>query len=447
MTEDTRGAGAERQTHGLQRRLGLFDLICLGLNSVIGSGIFLSPGLIAGKLGSLAAAAFAAGGVLCLAIAYCFAEMASMFPRNGGACAYAREAFGPFTGFLVGWVMWLSCLVGGAAVAVSFGEMLARRLSGLAAAVGLPLDATPAMATTLACAVIVILAMVNLRGARHGAASNNGLALLKLAPLSFFALWALPEIDEKAIPGLGTPGVDLLGGLLLVLYTFSGFEEIPVPAGETRDAEQNVPQALGAVLVLATGFYVVIQAAVVSLGGAGSATPLEDAASGSRLLSLVVAASSLAALASVNASIAFTGPRSLWVLAADGWMPAALARLSAGTGAPRAAVFVTSGLTLALCASGTFETLAVLSVLASLLQYLPTILGVLVLRRTRPDLPRPVRIPYGNLIPVTALAVCLLLLSTSHRSYLVGAAVALAIGAAVGAPRLLASRKRSETSA
>ncbi|MBI3892311.1 MAG: amino acid permease [Candidatus Wallbacteria bacterium] len=422
---------------GLHRELGLFDLTCLGLNAVIGSGVFLSPGLIAAKLGGAGAAAFVAGGLLCFAIALCFAEMAGMVPVNGAACVYAREAFGPFVGFLVGWVMWLSGLLGWAAVAVGFGGLVEQHVAAAAKAWGHPLHGSGNLSTAVVCAIVVGLAVANLRGVRQGAASNNALAMLKLAPLGVFALWALPAVDSRSLPGFGPAATDWMGGFLLVLYTFSGFEEVPVPAGETRDAQRTVPRALALVLLVSTVLYVVVQAAVTSLGVAGTETPLEDAVRGHGLLAAIVTAGAIASFASVNASVAFTAPRSLWVLAADGWMPLWLARLDPATGVPTRAVVVTSSVTLGLCLTGTFETLAVLSVLASLLQYLPTIVGVLVLRRTRPEAPRPVLIPGGAAIPATALVVCLFLLVTSERSYLLGALGALALGVIAGMPRLL----------
>ncbi len=374
--------------------------------------------------------------MLCFAIALCFAEMAALVPANGAACAYAREAFGPFPGFLVGWVMWLSALVGGASVAVAFGSLAVEPLQAAAAMAGLGPLPPGALALGASTILILALAAANSRGATQGAASNNLLAMLKLVPLAAFTLWALPRVRLDALAGPVTASPEPLAGFLLVLYTFSGFEDVPVPAGETRDAGRNVPRALALVLTLAAVLYAVIQAEIGSMGLAGSETPLSGAARGHGMMASLIGAGALASVASVNAAIVFTGPRSLWVLAADGWVPAWLAALHPATGVPLACLVVTTGLTLALVWSGTFEALAVLAVLASLLQYLAAILAVIWLRWREPDRPRPVRIPGGLLIPAAALLVCLLLLVTSELQFLAGSAAAIALGAILAVPRL-----------
>lgn len=379
--------------------------------------------------------------MLCFAIALCFAEMAALVPANGAACAYAREAFGPFSGFLVGWVMWLSALVGGASVAVAFGSLATEPIQAAAEMAGLgPLPpATIALgASTL---LILVLAAANSRGASQGAASNNLLSMLKLVPLAAFVVWALPRVRLDALAGPVTTSPEPLAGFLLVLYTFSGFEDVPVPAGETRGAGRTVPLALALVLAFSTLLYVAIQAEVGSMGLAGSETPLSGAARGHGWMASLIGAGALASVASVNAAIVFTGPRSLWVLAADGWVPGWLAALHPVTGVPLACLVLTTGLTLALVWSGTFETLAVLAVLASLVQYLTAILAVMWLRVRQPERPRPVRIPGGQLIPGAALLVCLLLLVTSDLQYLAGSGAAIALGAILALPRLRSHRR------
>ena len=107
----------ENQGQKLSRSMNLFDIICLGINGIIGAGIFLLPGKLAAVAGQSSILIFAICGLLCLAIALCFAEMGGIYQETGGAYIYARNTFGPMIGFMVGWMMWLSAIIGWAAMA------------------------------------------------------------------------------------------------------------------------------------------------------------------------------------------------------------------------------------------------------------------------------------------------------------------------------------------
>ncbi|MEW6278369.1 MAG: APC family permease [Candidatus Eremiobacterota bacterium] len=409
----------ERETP-LAARLNVFDLTCLGLNCVIGTGIFFTPGIIGRELGGYGPFAFLAGGILCLAIGLCFAEMAGMFPGNGGAFLYARGVFGAWAGFVVGWIMWLSTLLGGASVAVAFGIATAE-------AVGVPWLRHPA-----SLGIVLLLAVVNYLGVRSGAVSNNLLAVAKLLPLAVFLGWAGASLELSQGFSLSPPAqMSFLAGFLPVLYTFSGFEYVPVPGGEVRNPQHTIPLALTFTLLGSSALYFLVQVVVGAAGGAGSETPLVTAAAAAPWLAALIGLGSLVSVASVNASIAFTSPRCLWVLAWGGWMPPWLAGLHPVYASPVTAILVSSTLTMILTIYATFKTLADLSVLASLLQYLPTILGVLVLRFRAPERDRPYRIPAGPVVALLALAVCVVLIVKTDPSYLRGLAIALAVGMVV----------------
>lgn len=382
-----------------QRRLGLFDLLCLGWNCVIGSGIFATQGAIAAQVGSLGPTMFLIGGLFCLPIALCFSHLAQRFHGMGGSSLYAREAFGPRAGFLVGWVMWQSGLIGLATVAT-----LLAQFSG---------TDSPRL---FACATVLILAVLNLLGSRSGSWTNNVLALIKLIPLALAAVVGLAQVGPvqtlwPSLAPLAAPNYKL--GLLLVLYTYSGFEEIVLPAGETKRPEKNVPRATVLVLVSSALFYTVLQGIVSSKGTAGADQPLA-AALPALAGALTVAAA--ASYASVNASIAFTTPRSLWTLAHQGWLPTRLLKLHRG--APVLCILISSCLSIALILSNNVDSLIALSVLASLLQHLASSLACWKLKM-------------AGWLPPLAVATCLLLLGTSSLKDLGGMGVSLLLGATI----------------
>lgn len=379
-----------------QRRLGLFDFLCLGWNCVIGSGIFLTQGDIAKEVGRYGPLMFLVGGLCCLPVASCFAHLAQKFTGTGGSSLYARQAFGPRTGFVVGWVMWLSGLIGLATVSVGMAEFVHSEHPQL-----------------LAVGLISILAVINLLGTHSGAWSNNLLAIFKLCPLLLACLIGLVQLGPvqplwPSMEPIANP--DWRMGLLLVLFTYSGYEEISLPAGEAKNPEKTVPRATLLVLVSSALFYTALQGIVSAKHCAAAARPLEAAFPS---LAGILAAAAIASLISVNASIAFTTPRSLWTLAHQGWMPAGLLRLSRG--APVYCVLISAALTVALVSSRNLQALIALSVLAATLQHLAASLACW-------------KLGLGSRVAPLATVICLLLLCTCRAKDLGGMALSLGVG-------------------
>jgi APA family basic amino acid/polyamine antiporter len=392
----------------LRKSLGLTDLVLLGFNCVIGAGIFTNPGEVAAALGPWGPSFYLLGALICFPIALCFAAMARLEPGTGGACLYARRAFGEHTGFVVGWVMWLSGLIGGAAVAQQLGLLL--------------FPGSVSNAAFLAGMAVIAMMLVNLVGSKGGVWSNNFLATLKLFALGLFLSWLLIHLPWSGLaspPAPTTPGWHLtpMWGLMLVLFSFSGFEEIGLPAGEVRDPQRNVPRALLIVLASSTVIYALVQGAVGCLGKPGSTAPLAEATRAVPWLSLVLTVAGIASVASVNASIAFTCPRSLWALAELGWLPSGLRRLST-RGGPSRCIWVTGLLMLTLVCSSHLEALISLSVLASLLQHLATCLATWKERRWSP----------AAFAPLAGTLVCAALVLASDRDYLKGMVISIAMG-------------------
>lgn len=384
-----------------KRTLRLFDLVFLGANCVIGSGIFTTPGVLAENLGPYAPLGFLLGGAVCFPIAMCFAIMARHESGTGGAYQFATRAFGREIGFLVGWVMWMSGLVGLASVALPLGEQ-----SGLAA-------------QPTAASIIALLALSNYLGTRTGAWTNNLLSMAKLVPLILFCGWGLFQFG----PGVLAPPAPthwelaLLAGALPILYAFSGFEEVPLPAGEVKNPERNVPKALLVVLALATTLYALVAGIALHVHP-GPFERLTQATAGLGWIGDGLRLAAIASLLSVNASIAFTTPRSLWALARDGWVTPRLARLDGRFGTPAGAIVVSACLSMALVLNGSFKLLLQLSVLASLVQHLATVLACARLHGWRA----------GGGSPIIAAVLCAFLLSTSSWENIRGMLVALLAG-------------------
>ena len=380
--------------------------------------------------GGLSWAAWFVAGGLCLLIALCFAEVASFTARSGGPYAYAREAFGEATGFAVGWMASASTLLGYAAVARGLGQN---------AAYVLPVFESGAAQGALAMAVIAGLAVLNLRGARPGADASNLFSALKLAPLLLFALVGPFFVDWhrlSAPPPGGAPTLEALRlGGLAGLFACTGFEYVPVPAGETRNPQRAVPLALLGSLLGATALYALIQVVLVGthpdLAHADQALAESARAFAGPLAGQAIAFAAVVSSFGFCAGSALVGPRYFAALGEDGVLPSWMARRHSNSGAPGAAILFVSALTIALAFSLDFDRLADISVVALFTQYVPTCLAVVRLRHTRPNLPRPFRLPFGPAIPLLATAGCLLFLEGTRGADVLLSGLVLLAGLAL----------------
>jgi len=386
----------------LKRSLGLATVVALGLNCVIGQGIFLLPGKAAQLMGPGALWAFVLAAVLCLLISLCFAEVSSRFEQTGGAYLYAQRAFGDFVGFEVGWMTCCVAVIGWAALANGFTEVLATVIPGVSQGWQQPV---------IAIGLVTLLTIINLCGVRSGARIVNVFTVAKLIPIALFVVIGLFHIDGSRYVPFTPHGVaPLADTTLLLLYAFAGFENMVVPAGEMNNPKRSVPLAL--CLVMAVVSVVYISVYCVATGTfteiAGHGNPVAAAAGQfmGPVGGLFIAVGICLSVLGTNAVTALINPRRFYAMAERRDLPKALGWVHPKTGAPVAAIVVTWGLVSLLTLSGTFEELAVLSVIARFVQYIPTCLAVLVLRRDDASPRDGFVLPLGPVIPLVTVGLC-----------------------------------------
>ena len=408
----------------MKSRLTLLDCLGIGINGIIGSGIFLLPARVFAQAGGLAWASWFAVGGVCLLVGLCFGEAASATERSGGPYAYARLAFGDWVGFAVGWMAFASVVLSYGAVARALGRNLSYVFPSLSA---------PLAQGALAASVVAALALLNWRGVKPGAVASDFFSGAKLLPLLGFVAVGLFFVapDRLSVPpptGASTWTALRLGGLA-GLFACTGFEYVPVPAGETENPRRNVPLALLGALLGAMLLYALVE--VVFLGThpdpAHADKPIAEAAAAfagpwaARLLTVGAAISSFG----FCTGVALVGPRYLSALADDGLLPPALGRRHPKFATPGVAIVVTAAITMALALWADFDRLSDLGNVAVFGQYLSTCLAVPVLRWVRPDLPRRFRLPFGILVPAAATVGCLLFLKDMNADDLRFALVTL----------------------
>lgn len=408
------------------RQLTLLDCVAIGINGIVGSGIYLLIAPLAAQAGTASVVGIFACGALCIAIAFCYAELGGMFDRNGGSYVYTSAAFGRYFGFGVGWLAMASGVLGFSAVAVGFGDALGRFIPVLDTELVRAGPIAVSIKTTISLALILGLGAINYLGVKAGARTSDVLSVVKMVPLVALAVFGLTAIHSDVLTGMfraasvpltpdGQPQTWLeavASSAFLAVFMLSGFEYTAVPAGEAVNARQNIPLAIVSSLIGATLLYCVVQAVGLSvLPDLGSRRqPLIDVAAalfGERARA-VLWATSLVSMAGFCASSALVGPRYFTALAEDRYLPQGLTRVSRH-GTPGVAIILATGLSVALAVLP-YSALVDVSNVVLFGQYIPVALAVIALRYTRPDAPRRYRLPWGPLIPGVAAAVSMLLL-------------------------------------
>ncbi len=417
----------------LIRAVGRWPLLALSINDVVGSGIYLLPASAALLLGPASLWAVLLAGLASSLLVLCYAQAASCFDGTGGAYLYAREAFGPFIGFEIGWLTWVTRVAVAAALA-----------NGFALALGalVPVLADEGARFAVAFAALAFVTVINLVGVRAGARTGVVLAIGKLVPLLFFIVVGAWYIDGSRLDVFALPPDGRLGeAALLLLFAFAGFENSPAAAGEYRNPKRDLPVALLRMIVIVTAIYLGVQAVALGTlpGLAGSRSPLAEAAegfAGPGAAVLLGIGAGVSILGTLTTTMLF-GPRYVYAIALDGSAPAVFARLHPRWRTPVAAILLQAVLALALAWTGSFVELALLSMVARLCAYIGTACAVIVLRRRHAGRAGLLQLPGGDLIPVAAVLLSLALLASARVENLLAGAIAIVIGALIH----LASRR------
>jgi amino acid transporter len=397
---------------GLVRALGTTALTATVVNITIGGGIFRAPASpeLSGRLGAAAPIAYVVCALAMGLIVVCIAEAASRVSVTGGPYAYVEVAFGPFAGYLVGVLLWVTATAAFAAVATIFADNVARVLPATGGAVG--------RAAVLAI-VLLLFTATNVVGVRQGARLNVIATVVKLVPLLLLVAGGIFTVDPANLRWTAAPAAaDVSRASIFLIFAFAGIESALVPSGEVRDPSRTVPRAVFIAMGIVTVVYLLIQ--VVAQGTLGSAlvgtpTPLTDAAGrvygawGAALLSAGVLLSTMGYLSGMMLAV----PRALFAFARDGFLPRVVASVHERYHTPHVAIAIQAVLVLALALTSGFEALVILANLSVLVVYFGCCVAAWQLRRrdVRGSGP-PFRAPGGAVVPILACLVIVGLLSS-----------------------------------
>jgi len=436
---------------GLRRVLGPAQLIMLGVGAIIGTGIFVLTGqAAAANAGPAIVISMLVAGLTSVLAALCYSEFASTVPVAGSAYTYAYATLGEFIAWIIGWDLILEYALGSATVAVGWSGNFVTLLQQLGIPFPAAISGAPGTAIQLANgamstaavfnlpAVLITVAVTGLLiiGVSESATVNGIIVVIKLAivlvVIGAGALFIVPAYWHPFVPPNAGPFGEygwsgVLRGAGVIFFAYIGFDAVSTSAQEARDPQRDMPRGILGSLAICTVLFVLVSGVMVGLVPykqmMNQPAPLVIAiqaaaarAAGTswapfmNTLELLLTIGALAALSSVMVVMMLAQPRIFLAMSKDGLLPGWAGRVHPRFKTPHISTIVT-GIVVAVASGLTsIGTLGMLVNIGTLLAFVIVSVGVIVLRRTRPDLPRPFRMPMVPLLPLLSAVVALVLM-------------------------------------
>lgn len=413
------------ENHGLKRCLSAWDLAFLGIGAIIGTGIFVLTGIAAAtQSGPAVVLSFILAGLACAFAALSYAELSASVGGCGSAYGYSYAAFGELGAFIIGWDLLLEYGISVAAVANGWAGYFNNALS----AIGLPLPEMLTKAPKLggvinlpAAGIILLLMGLLIMGVRQSAKANNAMVFVKLITIAVFIAVAVFNVHPEnwhpfmpfgwfqTLPDGKTTGV--LAGASLVFFAYVGFDAVSTATAEAKNPQRDLPFGIIVSLVFCTLVYVVVSGlltGVVHYSDLNVSSPVAHALKliGFNAASALVATGVIAGLTTVMLVLYYALTRIIFAMSLDGLFSPFFSKVNPETQTP-VRVIILCGIIIAMIAGFIpLGDLAELVNIGTLAAFVLVCLGTIVLRITKPDMPRPFRTPFSPLFPILGMFSC-----------------------------------------
>jgi len=434
---------------GLKRVLGPANLVALGIGAIIGTGIFVLTGqAAAAHAGPAIVLSMVLAGVVSALAGLCYAELASTVPIAGSAYTYSYATLGEFVAWLIGWDLVLEYALGAATVAVGWSGYFVRVLSDFGITFPAIVSAAPGTAVTapdgttvtaifnLPAVVIAILVTALLvRGVRESATVNGAMVVVKVTVVLLVIATGVWFVNADRFTPLIPPNTGTFGefgwsgvmrGAAVIFFAYIGFDAVSTAAQEARRPQRDMPVGILGSLAICSVLYVAVAAVMIGLvpysqlgGPAPMAVTIDyarEAARGSSLAGLLammpvlVKIAILAGLTSTMVVQVMAQPRIFMAMSRDGLLPAWMGRVHPRFGTPHLTTIAT-GTVVALAAGLTpIDVLGHMVSIGTLFAFVVVSAGVVILRKTHPDLERPFRTPWSPAVPILSATLSLALM-------------------------------------
>ncbi|MQA95816.1 MAG: amino acid permease [Streptosporangiales bacterium] len=424
--------------HRLRKSLSAVDLVVFGVGVVIGTGIFVLTGQQAAlNAGPAIVISFILAALVCGLAALCYAEFASTVPVAGSAYAFGYATFGELVAWIIGWDLVLELTLAAAVVARGW-SAYAQNLLDLPTNIA----GDNAVVDLAAIFIVLVIGVLLVLGTKLSGRVTGVLVAVKVAVVLFVVVAGLffidaanyspfvpPAVPAEAESGGHAPLIQVLAGLApshfglwgvvaaaaIVFFAFIGFDVVSTTAEETRNPQRDMPRGIIGTLIIVTILYAAVSFVITGMRPykeLNSAAPLAEAFDGvgatwaAKLISL----GGIAGITTVVLVLMLGQARVFFAMARDGLLPPALAKVHPRFGTPWIITIVTTVLVAALSGFVTLSVLAEMVNIGTLFAFVVVSVGVIVLRRTRPDLPRAFRVPGVPVLPVVSILACIWLM-------------------------------------
>ncbi|MER5258436.1 MULTISPECIES: amino acid permease [unclassified Streptomyces] len=410
--------GGQGEGGSLRRSLGMWQLTMISIGATLGTGIFVVLGESVPKAGPAVTLSFVLAGLTALFSALSYAELAGSIPVAGSSYSYAYATMGELVAWVCGWCLVLEYGVSVAAVAVGWGEYLNELLDGTIG-VTIPdvLSSAPGEGgiINLPGLLVVLLAMVFLLGgAKESARANTIMVVVKIAALVLFCtigFMGFKSGNYSDFMPLGTAGVSAAAASLF--FSYIGFDAASTAGEEAKNPQRDLPRAIMLSLIIVTALYVLVAAVAVGAwnwkdfeGSEAALAAIMNDVSGQSFWGTLLAAGAVISIASVVLTVLYGQTRVLFAMSRDGLVPKVFGKVSKKTGTPRVNTVIVSLFCAALASVIPLGKLVDATSIGTLFAFALVNVAVIVLRRTRPDMPRTFRVPLGWLFPVLGFGFC-----------------------------------------
>jgi APA family basic amino acid/polyamine antiporter len=403
----------------LRRVLGPVDLTLLGIGAIIGAGIFVLTGVAAAtQAGPAIVLSYLVAGTACAFSALAYAELAAAIGGCGSAYGYSYAGLGEIVAWVIGWDLILEYGVATSAVAIGWSGYMDNALAATGLSLPEALQKGPwegGLINLPAALIVLTLAVLLGVGVRESVRVNAVMVLVKLFAIAVFVAVSASNVSPSnwsPFMPFGWEGV--MGGAALIFFAYIGFDAVSTAAEEARNPQRDLPIGILVSLAVCTLIYILVAGlltAVVAYPSLNVGSPVADVMLrlGYPWAAGVIAAGAIAGLTTVMLVLYYGLTRIFLAMSRDGLLPPVFARLNPRTATPVRVILVAGLLMASIAGLTPIGDVAELVNIGTLAAFFLVCLGVVFLRYTHPDLPRPFRTPFSPLIPLLGAACCLYL--------------------------------------
>ncbi len=423
----------------LCRTLSALDLMLLGVGAIVGAGIFVLTGVAAATAaGPGLSLSFVVAGLACLFAALCYAEFASVVPTAGSAYAYASLSMGEFAGWLTGWNLILAYLLTGGVVAIGWSGYFQELLAGVGIALPAALGKAPHEGGLLnlpAALVALGLSGVLALGARESARFNHWIVAVKLVVIGLFLAVAVRHVDPQnwhPLLPFGWKGV--MTGAALIFFAYDGLDAVSTAAEEAKRPQRDLPLGILGSLVVCTVVYIVVGVVLTGIVPYRLLNVKDPVAFalvqvGERMAANFVAVGAIAGITSALLVNMYGQSRVFFAMCRDGLLPASLGKIHPVSRTPARMILLIGAVVAGIAGFLPIEAVAELTNMGALAAFIVVALGLLVLRKKRPGLSRPFRVPAMPWSALSAIGFCGYLMNNLSRKTLIWFLIWMGLGA------------------